>query len=157
MANVERMVRAGGRETIGKAVRNDPHGVRYARIPNGPTCGFCIMLASRGYVYLSAAAAGADTEWHNGCNCEVSVSWDGGKPHIEGCDYEDLERRYLAYRGTIEDMLTEKRYRETYVDTFIPEFEDDEPVSFDKWAIRQIVAEMDTRDRQWLFDGKPVS
>ncbi|MBT1175171.1 hypothetical protein JS530_06620 [Bifidobacterium sp. LC6] len=90
VANVERMVRVGDRETIGKAVRNDPHGARYARIPNGPTCGFCIMLASR---------------------------------------------------GTIEDMLTEKHYRETYVDTFIPQFEDDEPVSFDKWAMRQIAAE----------------
>lgn len=43
-------LRAGRLTTIMTA-NNDPTGVRYARVPVGPTCEFCIMLASRGFVY----------------------------------------------------------------------------------------------------------
>lgn len=48
--------------------------VRYQRIPQGlETCDFCLMLASRGAVYLSEASAGGDDpdHFHRGCDCLI--------------------------------------------------------------------------------------
>ncbi|PLS31560.1 hypothetical protein Uis1B_0551 [Bifidobacterium margollesii] len=157
LANMDRWVKAGGRETIAKATRRDPGKPRFARVPQGKTCGFCIMLASRGFVYSSAEAAGGDmNDYHNDCDCEPIPSWDKKNPKIEGYDPDKLYERYTACRSTIESLLTEERYRKTYVDPFVPQYEDDKPKDFDWWVARQIAAEMDCRDRQWLLDGKRV-
>lgn len=57
-----------------------PHAdyeVRYQRIPQGiETCDFCLMLASRGAVYVSAETAQGHSEYdpshvHRGCDCIV--------------------------------------------------------------------------------------
>lgn len=43
-------------------------GVRYARVPVGrETCGFCLMLASRGFVYESERSAGELNHYHAHC------------------------------------------------------------------------------------------
>ena len=38
--------------------QNDPTRPKYARVPQGKTCAFCAMLASRGFVYASEDTAG---------------------------------------------------------------------------------------------------
>lgn len=70
----------------------------WARVPTGAeTCGWCLMLCSRGPVYLSAYSAGLDLEdrhaladfdagqgvdaddmdeWHPGCDCKVVPVFD---------------------------------------------------------------------------------
>ena len=51
--------RAANRTMWRNATRDRRHGVGYARVPSGrETCGFCLMLASRGFVYRSEEAAG---------------------------------------------------------------------------------------------------
>lgn len=46
--------------------------VRYARVPCGTeTCDFCLMLASRGFVYLSEESAEGTNHVHRGCDCVV--------------------------------------------------------------------------------------
>ncbi|KAA8832602.1 hypothetical protein [Bifidobacterium tissieri] len=153
-ANMDKWVKAGGRATIQRAVSKDPRRPRFARVPQGPTCGFCLMLASRGFVYSSAEAAGGDmNDYHNDCDCEPVPSWDKKNPKIEGYDPDKFYKQYQACRSTVEDLLTEDRYQKTYVDTFVPKYDDDKPKSFDQWVARQIAAEMDWRDRQWLYDG----
>ena len=50
--------------------RRDPRKPKYARVPTGDeTCDFCLMLASRGFVYSSEATAGAVKldHYHAGC------------------------------------------------------------------------------------------
>lgn len=66
------------------------NGVRYARVPSGTeTCDFCLMLASRGFVYHTEAAA---SHAHAGCDCRMVPSW---KAHeVEGYDTEELTRRW---------------------------------------------------------------
>ncbi|WP_439377834.1 hypothetical protein [Amycolatopsis lexingtonensis] len=93
-------VENGGRRTILRAVETDPVVKGWARVATGrETCGFCMMLVSRGPVYTSADAAGLDlndtsaaqvwkkaeagdidsreaidelmTRWHPGCDCKV--------------------------------------------------------------------------------------
>ena len=49
---------------------------RFARVPQGPTCEFCIMLASRGYVYHSESAAGGGFKsFHPHDDCMIIPSW----------------------------------------------------------------------------------
>jgi len=54
---------------------------RFARVPGysksyGAGCPFCIMLASRGFVYLTAKSAGAYDHYHPDCRCTVVPGWD---------------------------------------------------------------------------------
>ena len=54
----------------------DPLNPRYARVPTGTeTCAFCLMLASRGFVYRSERNAGSMNHYHSGCDCRIVCSW----------------------------------------------------------------------------------
>ena len=57
----------------GAKPRSD-YEVRFQRLPQGlETCDFCLMLASRGAVYLSKESAGGDDpdHFHRGCDCLI--------------------------------------------------------------------------------------
>lgn len=75
-------------------VRNcSAYDVRYARVPTGmETCDWCIMLASRGFVYHSEADADAGS--HVGCDCVTCPGFGGDKTRdptqIEGYDPNEL-------------------------------------------------------------------
>lgn len=43
---------------------------KWRRVPDANACDFCLMLATRGAVYESAATAGAG---HRNCNCGVEL------------------------------------------------------------------------------------
>lgn len=71
--------------------------VRYARIPMGAeTCGFCMMLASRGFVYHSAKWAGECDHYHWKCDCRVIPGY-GDDPSAEGYDPKDYLGRYSDF------------------------------------------------------------
>lgn len=96
-------VENGGRRAVLRPVEDPEFKDRkvqgWARVATGrETCGFCMMLVSRGPVYLSAAGAGLDTDdttakhlinkgdtealnklmkrWHEGCDCKVVPVFD---------------------------------------------------------------------------------
>ena len=71
------------------------HGRGWARVPVGDTCAFCLMLASRGYVYGSAESAGQARKFHPYDDCQI-VPEDGDPP--EGYDPDELYGRYLDAR-----------------------------------------------------------
>lgn len=53
--------------------------VRFARVPSGgETCNFCLMLASRGFVYASKQSAGENKHFHAHCRCKIVPEFDGG-------------------------------------------------------------------------------
>lgn len=60
-------------ETISHNVGRDAkRGARFARVPMGEhTCQFCLMLASRGFVYHSAKTADEFAHYHSDCRCKV--------------------------------------------------------------------------------------
>ncbi len=67
------------------SVRAGNGGVRFARVPrDGETCTFCIMLASRGFVYWSRETAGEFNHYHRNCRCLVIP--DDGSGEVEGYD-----------------------------------------------------------------------
>lgn len=75
----------------------------YARVPTGAeTCTFCLMLASRGFVYHTEDAAGAVDHYHAHCDCRVIPGWDG--MDVDGYDPADY---YVQW----DDAITEQAKR----------------------------------------------
>lgn len=66
----------------------------YARVPVGDTCAWCIMLASRGYVYRSYESAGGldPDHYHAHCDCVVV----GYNDPIAIAGYGDQYKEYLS-------------------------------------------------------------
>lgn len=78
--------------------RLDPRSRKWARVPTGAeTCTFCLMLASRGFVYSSAQTAGSDGHYHPNCDCRIVPGFDG--MYVEGYDpdalYEEWKNKIL--------------------------------------------------------------
>lgn len=120
LANVlqagRRLVVQPARATIAHSATLDPAGPGWARVPTGSkTCAFCLMLASRGPVYGTAAAAGRMHDYHADCDCQPTPTWGGELP--EGYDPDALYQRYQEARqaapGTsTKATLAELRRRE---------------------------------------------
>lgn len=75
---------------------DDKRGPRFARVPTGAeTCPFCIMLASRGFVYRSSKRAGQLDHYHPNCDCRIVPSFGGSgvagyDPDVYLHQYEQL-------------------------------------------------------------------
>lgn len=90
----------GGRRTVIRAVEDSDSIIGWARYdPIPPTCGFCLMLISRGPVYHSRTSAGDRHLWHPGCTCKVVPVFS--QDRWEGRDqYRDAENLWReATRG----------------------------------------------------------
>lgn len=86
-----RYVKQRGADTTLQNAQRD--GAKWAWVPNGDTCAFCLALASRGWQRQSKEAAKAHAEHiHNHCNCNYAVSFDGSG--VEGYDPTIYERMY---------------------------------------------------------------
>ena len=60
-------------------------GVKFARVPMGAVnCDFCIMLASRGFDYLTEESAGEFDQYHPNCDCRIIPNY--GNAGLEGYD-----------------------------------------------------------------------
>ncbi len=67
-----------GRDTIVRNAKRDPAKARWARVPIGKTCAWCLMLASRGAAYLTKqSAGGASNVYHPSCDCQPVPVWPG--------------------------------------------------------------------------------
>lgn len=79
-AAIPRVARQPGRATVEESVVQDPRAVGWARITAGPNpCAFCIMIASRGAVYVTEKGArnrpGTRDAYHDRCRCDVIPVW----------------------------------------------------------------------------------
>lgn len=113
----------GGRNRYVYAERpsNSTYEVRYARVPQGEeTCDFCLMLASRGFVYLTYESA--DAHVHRNCDCIVvagvghhdkSVNTSMGDwvqdTQLEGFDRQSLLDIYSAWSQRDADDIEGRR------------------------------------------------
>lgn len=107
MERIDYEAKAAAGKCVQANVNEDPIGeTRFARVPAGDkTCDFCMMLASRGPVYLTEETAGAYDHYHTNCDCrivpffgtyEVGRSRRAGVASIEGYDPDALYEEYLA-------------------------------------------------------------
>ena len=94
--------------------RSPRANVGFARVPRvGCTCAFCIMMASRGFVYRDRGSAGGDlaNRYHLGCRCSV-VPMDASDPVIAGYD----ETPFLeAYESARDALVSKTVPEEVYV------------------------------------------
>lgn len=94
-------------ETVYAAGRKDKARVRYARVPTGAeTCDFCLMLASRGFVYRSEETADGG-HYHANCDCRAVPSF--AKDTVEGYDTEALYEEYRARKDEKDAKWLEER------------------------------------------------
>lgn len=98
-AAADKTLEAANRTTSSNADRDFSKGVRWARVPTGrETCGFCVMLGSRGFVYKSEDTAGKYDRYHDRCDCRVVAGT--ADTSIEGYDPEWLYEVYQDARKT---------------------------------------------------------
>ena len=106
--------RKAANECMAYNAKNDPKKPRWARVPAGAeTCQFCIMLASRGFVYHSEETA---SHAHAHCDCRVVVSWDKKNPSVQGYDpekYYDMWKHPEKYANQASEPMSE--HAEYYV------------------------------------------
>lgn len=89
-----RLVKLASVDTMMKNALRD--GAEWAWIPQGDTCAFCIMLASRGWVKASEDALknGHAEHIHNNCDCTYCVRFDH-ETTVEGYDPDALYEEYI--------------------------------------------------------------
>ena len=103
-----KLVKQVGADTTLKNAERD--GARFAWVPHGDTCAFCITLASRGWQYKSKKAMrnGHAEHIHAHCDCEYAVRFDG-KSTVAGYDPDKYLEEYYDANGDINEMRR-KRY-----------------------------------------------
>lgn len=104
LGRVDWEVKHAAGECVIENAKSDPLCERYARVPTGAeTCPFCLMLASRGFEYLSAKSAGADKRghYHANCDCRIVPGFDGME--VEGYDPDALYARFSELSGGFDD------------------------------------------------------
>lgn len=123
-------------------------GVRYARVPTGrETCGFCLMLASQGFVYRSRETAGdvggLFNSYHANCDCKVVVG--DAFTTVEGYDpdwyFEVYQRARADVEGTAHDGYQAAGGKKGTGKTY------------DEYLRDRICAQIETYDRDWVWNG----
>lgn len=97
--HLQRYVENTARDTIHLNARIDPTRPRWARVPaGGKTCAWCLMLASRGWVYeTESSAGGKGNDFHNDDRCMIVPSWEK-HPKLDGYDPDAMFEKYMAAR-----------------------------------------------------------
>lgn len=96
---MSKYVLQSGPNTIIKSAGRDPWKPRVARVPTGATtCGFCLMLASRGPVYASVASAGSLHKFHPHDDCQIVIV-GRGDALPEGYEPAALYDQYQAMKA----------------------------------------------------------
>lgn len=106
---VGRTVKQAGADTTLKNAERD--GAKFAWVPSGDTCVFCLALASNGWQYMSKSAMknGHAEHIHANCDCTYAVSFDG-KSTIKGYDPEKYKKIFENAEGdTWEEKINSVR------------------------------------------------
>ena len=89
----QRLILQPARSTIITSAFKDSVRTGVARVPNGDTCAFCLMLASQGPVYTNDPASVDIGKFHTKCNCKlVTIRTPEDVP--EGYDPDALYEKY---------------------------------------------------------------
>lgn len=148
--------RAAGHSTMANA-RRDPARPRWARVPSGrETCGFCIMLASRGFVYDELSK---DFHTHPGCDCRIVPRFSNGQT-VAGYDPDGMRERWDRCAATVDEKSVRRSAEATWaaMDYSGRARWGADGKALDRYAARALrnaqVSECETRDPGWLRSGR---
>ena len=135
------------------------NGIRYARVPSGKeTCAFCFMLASRGFVYHTKQSAGEGFghSYHRHCDCIIVPGFHestgiSADKQIEGYEPSKLYERYKSCLDAVQTPQHTWSADAFNADVRAGKVGADE---WEKWKLKRLCAEIDTRDTNWLWNGQ---
>lgn len=151
---IDEEIRRAANRCVAHNARKDPAKPRYARVPRGETCGFCLMLASFGF---NAKTEEAASHSHAHCDCRIVPGFDG-KTKVRGYDPDGMYERYneclaaLGGRNGISSdwyaMPREDR------EAFIKGHGGSNSKALKAYTNSRISSEISTRDPRWFKTGK---
>lgn len=154
VTRIDEEIRRAANRCVAHNARKDPAKPRYARVPRGETCGFCLMLASFGF---NAKTEEAASHSHAHCDCRIVPGFDG-KTKVRGYDPDGMYERYneclaaLGGRNGISSdwyaMPREDR------EAFIKGHGGSNSKALKAYTNSRISSEISTRDPRWFKIGK---
>lgn len=143
------------RSAFENMVRNcDRNNVRYARVPRGgETCGWCMMLASRDFIYSSEEMASHGMHPH--CDCIV-VPGKKGVTYIEGYDPESLRRRWAMCADCAGKLPRDEDLQQRWdhmTDEQRKKYKRGRAQFFAEEKAKPIVREVERHDAEWIWTG----
>ena len=132
---VQRVYEQADSTLIGNASR-DPAHPRWALVPSAGACGWCKLMASRGFVYASEKTVTRTR--HGNCKCTPVVDFDTKNPHLDGYDQKALEGQYETARKAVANDAY-KKWHEEMTDEEKAQYDD----NYNKYMRNRIVGEMD--------------
>ena len=99
-----RHVNAAADETIVGNARHDPAHPRWALVPHAGACGFCLLIASRGFDYSREGRVAR----HNGCKCSTVADFDTENPALEGYSEDAASDLYSRAAADMEPVARER-------------------------------------------------
>lgn len=150
---VDTEMRRAANQCVAYNAGRDPAKPRYARVPVGETCGFCLMLASFGYQYTSEESA---SHAHRKCNCRIVPSF--GDAEVRGYDPDAMYGRFNSCMSAIggrqglraEWNAMPKAERDAYIAKHGGKAGD----AFDAYVNKRVSQEIESRDPEWFTTGK---
>ena len=106
---VGRLVKRTGDRTTQKFARNT--GAQYAWIPNGDTCAFCIVLASRGWEKRRNTVE----HLHSNCDCTYAIRYNKDTSYA-GYDPEEYYKQYSEAEGQTSKQKINSMRRKYYAE-----------------------------------------
>lgn len=97
---VQRVMERADSTLLSNATR-DPAHPKWALVPHAGACGWCVMVASNGFMYHTKAKAAKAR--HANCRCRPVVDFDTASPALEGYDPDMMRDAYRDCRAAIED------------------------------------------------------
>lgn len=91
---VDKLILDVGRDTVLGAVQNDRKARGWARVPEGGSCAFCALLATRGAVYRTEQRA--DFRSHDHCRCVAEPIFVEYEPSARVRELQALYRQATA-------------------------------------------------------------
>lgn len=98
-----RLVKQAGADTMLKNAKRDK--AEFAWVPNGDSCAFCAMLASRGWQRASeiTASGGHAAHIHANCDCEFAIRFSK-RFNVAGYDPDKYLKQYRDADGKLNEM-----------------------------------------------------
>ncbi len=153
LSRVDEETRRSANKCVAYNASKDPAKPRYARVPRGETCGFCLMLASFGFHYKTIKAA---EHSHERCDCRIVPGFDS-ETTVKGYDPDGMYERYNSCLSALggRDGIASDWYAMSKEerDARVKRHGNKEGEAYQAYVNSRVASEIRTRDANWYKTG----